>query len=343
LACVIGAFMFAGSENLALAKLSRFLIGFGSAFAFVGTMKLATIWLPPERFAAISGMITSLGMLGAMAGNIVLNYLVHLKGWRSMMFLSAWLGVALVVLIWLIVHDKVRTLREVDDIPYVPDIHFGHVCSGLWESLKNSAIWVNGLIGCFLYLSLSAFAELWGIRYLVQAYGLSHAQAVTANSLVFLGWAIGSPLAGWLSDILRRRRLPVTVGSLLGACVILVILYVPHIPLSMLYVLLFTFGVMCSVQVIVFAVGKEVSPRHIAGTAVSLTNMFVMASGVIFQPLIGWLLTLGWDGQIEQGVHVYSAHTYQLALSVLPVGLMLSVIFSLLLKETHAHSLRAKI
>ena len=52
LAClcsVLGTYMFAGSHSIIIAQIGRFLIGFGAAFAFVGALKLATIWLPIYR------------------------------------------------------------------------------------------------------------------------------------------------------------------------------------------------------------------------------------------------------------------------------------------------------
>ena len=50
-ACAVGSYLFASSGHLSVAGVGRFLVGFGSAFAFVGVLKLATIWLPKERFA----------------------------------------------------------------------------------------------------------------------------------------------------------------------------------------------------------------------------------------------------------------------------------------------------
>lgn len=339
LASVAGAFIFAHSEILILAKCSRFLIGFGSAFAFVGALKLATIWLPPERFASVAGMVNTLGMLGAMFGDVVMSHFVVVKGWRPTLVLSAWGGVVLVVLIWMIVHDRVKTKQDINKIPYVPDVNFKHVFLGLLESLKNPFIWINGMVGCFLYLSLAGFAEVWGIHYLEQVHRLSHFQAAWANAMVFLGWAIGAPLGGWLSDRLRRRRLPVTLGALFAACFILIILYVPSLSVSSLYLLLLLFGVACGVEVIVFAVGKEISPKHIAGTAISVTNMFTMISGTLLQPLMAFLLGLGWSGSVVDGVRVYSVGNYQLGLSVLPIGLLIAVVLSLMLKETHGHDI----
>jgi len=69
LCCVAGSLLFAATPILFVAEMGRFLIGFGSAFAFVGVMKLATIWLPRRYFAMFAGLATSMGMIGAIIGD----------------------------------------------------------------------------------------------------------------------------------------------------------------------------------------------------------------------------------------------------------------------------------
>src|SRR5690606_5606120 len=61
LSCAIGTFIFASTTVFWIAAAGRFLIGFGSAFAFVGVLKLAASWLPANRFAFVSGLATTLG------------------------------------------------------------------------------------------------------------------------------------------------------------------------------------------------------------------------------------------------------------------------------------------
>ncbi len=128
LSCSIGAFMFGSSNHMIVAQVSRFLIGFGSAFAFVCSLKIATIWLPSERFALASGLITSLGMLGAMMGDMLLNHLIDYQGWRSTTFLSAWFGIALTFVILFFVRDEIKATKE---IGHKLEVGFKEVCSGL--------------------------------------------------------------------------------------------------------------------------------------------------------------------------------------------------------------------
>ena len=77
LICVIGTLLFTGTTVFWIAATGRFLVGFGSAFAFVGVLKLATIWLPENRLAMVSGMTSALGAIGAMLGDNFLEIFVN--------------------------------------------------------------------------------------------------------------------------------------------------------------------------------------------------------------------------------------------------------------------------
>jgi hypothetical protein len=89
-----------------------------------------------------------------------------------------------------------------------------------------------------------------------------------------------------------------------------------------------------SAQVLVFAVAQEISTPRTAATALALTNMFVMAGGMIFQPLLGRILDMSNPDVAAGGAEAFTVGDYQLALSILPIGLLITVFVSFLLKET---------
>jgi MFS family permease len=332
-ACAAGSYLFAATHVLALAEVGRFLIGFGSAFAFVGALKLATIWLPPERFGFISGAVLMLGMIGAMIGDVGLSALVQTEGWHMTTYISSAIGVVLMITLWLSIRDKNPAQRARASAK--GRATFKVLFRGLFKAMKNPQMWIIGAIGCFLYLPLSAFAELWGVPFLEQAHHISPDHASLVNSMVFLGWGIGGPLVGMFSDFIQRRRAPILVGSLLSAAMITIALYVPGLGETSLSVLFFLFGMFNSVQVLSFALAHEVNDHRIAGTAIALTNMFVMLGGVLFQPLIGVFLDKLWSGAMLHGAQVFSNGNYEIALAVLPISMLISAALAFALKETY--------
>jgi len=63
--------------------------------------------------------------------------------------------------------------------------------------------------------------------------------------------------------------------------------------------------------------------------------MVVMVGGVVLQPLIGWLLDWAWDGIKENGVPIYTLTDYRLALSTIPMCMIISLIVVHFIPETH--------
>ncbi len=338
LVCVIGTFLFTGTANFYIAALGRFLVGLGSAFAFVGVLKLATIWLPENRLAMFAGMTSALGPIGAMLGDNFLEHFVSLSGWVKTLNVIGFFGIALTVILWFGIHDRKGKHRQHGT---VPNLKTGLIDLGI--IIRNKQIWINGMYGCLVYLPTTVFAELWGIPYLMHAYGMSAHDAGVANSLLFLGFITGAPVMGYISDRLARRKFPMFFGAL-GACIVMtIILYCPGLSIKSIQYLMFCLGLLYSSQAIVFAVGKELSPDEAAGTAMAVTNMIVMLGAMFLQPLVGHLLDYSWatsdHSAAAANIHkLYTIADYQFALSVIPLGILTAALLTFFLKETYAHA-----
>ncbi len=339
--CVLGTFMFAGTASYSLATFGRFWVGFGSAFAFVGVLKLATLWLPEDKLAMVAGITAALGTIGATMGDHMIGGLVDKIGWQGTVNATAYFGILLVVVLWFGIHDKASTESNGGTVN-----NMKRSMADLWIIAKSKQVWINGMFGCLVYLPTTVFGELWGIPYLTHAHGLSHAAAGVATGWMFLGFTLGAPTMGLISDRIKRRKLPMVYGASGAALVISIILYVPGLTEQLLDVLMFLLGLLYSVQAIVFAVGREVSPKEAGGTAIAMTNMIVMIGAMVMQPLVGYLLDVSLNARIAllplevQPIarmhHMYAAADYQFALSIVPVGIAIAAILTYFIRETYA-------
>lgn len=326
LLCTLGLWMFANTSSLWIAGAGRFLMGFGSSFAFVGVLSLATRWLPRRYFSLIAGLITTLGMLGLIYGSIKITTLSLKIGWLPVLQGITVLGAGLTLLIFLVVRDGEGPFAA----PKYPwRVFFFKV----GKVLISPQIWLISILGACLYTSLSVFGELWGKTYLEQAHHLTKLQAAKAMSFLFLGWAVGAPLAGYLSDRFERRLPILVLGAIFSFFSIMMILYYPNLSYTSLNLLLFLYGLFTSTEIIVFVMAKEMNGALLSGTVFSVVNMVVTLGGVVFQPLVGKLLDSFGTKTILNDRIIYSAHSYQLALSILPLALLLVILLSCFLNE----------
>ncbi|MCC5791168.1 MAG: MFS transporter [Legionellaceae bacterium] len=324
--CTIGSLLFTYTDSIFLASLGRFLVGFGSSFAFVGVLTLTLNWLPRRLFSLVVGLVTTLGMLGIVYGEIKITMMSISMGWEYVLYLMVFIGAGLTVLLYFVVRDGPQG-HIADKRPW-PEF-FREVAT----VLASYEVWLIGLVGACLYTSLSVFGELWGKGYLEQVHHLDKLTAAKAVSAVFLGWAVGAPIAGFFSDNSGRRVLPLATGAILSFFCIAIILYVPGLSFFSLSLLLFFYGLFSSVEIIIFIMAKETIGVKLSSTVFAVTNLIVTLGGVVFQPLVGKLLDLFGDSRMENNLHIYTAADYQIALSILPLSLLTVTILAFFLKD----------
>ena len=327
LICGCGSLTFAFAESNIVASLGRLVIGFGAGFGFVTTLKIVSEWFPQHRFALLSGLTLMVGTIGGIAGQAPLAWAVENFGWRGAMMATSVFALVLGCGVWLIVRDhpdSVKT-REYDETP--------HLFRDLSQLLRQGQTWIIAIAGFASVGTLFAFGALWGVPYLMEVRDFSRSAAAASVSMMLFGWALGAPLIGWVSDYLARRKLPLFISATGALLSITMLLYISHLSLWMIDTLLFINGACSAGLVVAFAIVRESSRPHMAGSAMAFLNIGVIGSGAVLQPLVGWLLDLHWDGRFEAGRRLYSPAAYENALWVFPACAGLAVILIMFVHE----------
>jgi MFS family permease len=320
-----GSVLFAVSDAITGAYLGRLLIGAGAAFSWVGVLTVLTQWFPARRFALFTGMAQAVGMAGAIFGQAPLAVSVEQVGWRSTLLVVAAIGFAIALGTWLVVRDRQHEAASSHGIG-----------ASLKVLLRNRETWLNAVFGLSMTAPMLAFAALWAVPYLTTLHGIDRAAAAGVVSFMFVGWAIGAPLVGWLSDRIGARRPVMIVGALVNIVTYLAAIQLPWLPLSALSVVIFINGLGASAMVLGFACAREHNPPQMSSTAMAIVNVAVVGSGALFQPLVGLVLDLQWDGALAGGIRVYSADAFRVALSQLSIAGLCGLGAALLMKESLA-------
>lgn len=332
-----GTLMFALSPAYPAVGVGRMLVGTGVGVAFVSMLKLAAHWVRPSRFALISGLALACGSLGGISAGVPLRLAVDTVGWRWVMVGAGMATALLAVTIWLAVRNDPAERGYLSYSTVSRSGREGYsMLGGIREVFRYRNVWLN-FIGCGAITGpMLAFGGLWGVPFLVSQYRLSTAQAAFVTSVMLVAWAVGSPLAGALSDRLRRRKLPILAGGMLAALLWAVLIGVPGLPYWTLVAIMVGLGISSGVVVIGFAFCKESAPPALAGTASGVANMGNMLGGMAMQPLIGWLLDLGWDGAMSGNVRVYGFSAYAGGFSLMLAWLVAGLVALGFARETHA-------
>ncbi len=322
--CALGSLLFALAPTFELAAAGRLLVGAGSGTTWVGTLALAVMWLPRDRFAAVTGLSLLVGLVGAVLGQAPLAGLVDLAGWRVAM---TWPGVAMAVVAIAMV--PVIRDRPIHDAPRATS----RLLSGLALVLRSFQTWKVAVFTGSLVVPMASFAGLFGVPFVVQLHDVSKTVAGATVSLMLIGWGLGGPIAGWVSDKLQRRKLLMALGPALLLLGWLVTLFVP-MPLLAFQAMMAFLGLASGTVIINFAITKESIDPRATGVAMGFVNMAGMGFSALSLPFVGWLLDLGWQGATDNGVRVYGTDAYRDAFTVFPILTVCGLVAALALRET---------
>ncbi len=330
--CSISTFVFSQTDTLWIACASRAMMGAGAAFAAVSCFKLAVVWFPPKRFALVSGMFMTAAMLGAVGGQMPLSLLVRNVGWREALEIISLMGVFLGIIYYAVLRDKP------ENPAHKPKTN-EKISALLWPIIRNKQTWLLSLYSGLAFAPVSVFGGLWGVPFLESAYELSGTDAAMAISCIFIGFALGAPFWGWLSDFMGRRKPILFFGTFSALCCLLLVIYNPNQTLFTLVVLLFFFGFGASGFFTSFAMIRELFSIVLAATVMGIMNTFDSVCEALFEPVVGALLDWTWNGELtSNGLHQFSIQGYHLSLSILPVSLILALLTLLFIEETHCRS-----
>ena len=321
----LGCLVFAqGSEAAGMVGFA--LQATGAIFAFVGSSYVAARYLPTRMLALFIGLTQCLGMAGAAFGSKPVHMAIDPAGsfnvpWQHVWIAFAAMGFALALATWFVMP------RETGDSP---SHHAELSLSGLLHPFKiifgNPQSWLAGIIGGLLFLPTTIGALVWATSFLHAGENLSMADAASDAAMVPIGWVIGCPLLGYISDKLGRRKPVLLGGALLMLGAGLIAIYVPVGTLPR-YSVALVLGIASGAAMIPFSMMKETNPSQVKGTAAGVMNFLVFVTTGIMSPFISHLMLP------RQGVPL-TLVDFQTAFLPLVGGVVLALILALFLRET---------
>lgn len=328
LSCLLGAGAFVYVKFFPAALLSYAVVGLGSAFAFVGVLKLSASWFPHNYLAIASGIATSMGMLGAISGEYILDLTLAQFGYTNSFIGYFIIGILILLAVIFIVKDQPSKKNIKKRAP----IKLKTLVRDFSQLTRSPQFWLNAIVGSLLFMPTNIFASMWAVMFFKQTYFMPSQDANLTSSLLFGGWAVGAPISGYLASrgisIIKLLR----YGSLLAGILLTIIIFHEVTDYATILSIMFGVGLFSSVQILVFPNAVSFIDRKYAGTAVSLTNMVIMMN-TFLSPLVGLILDHSWDGTRIHGEPIFSAYGFEQALLILPISLFVCFIFTYFMKS----------
>lgn len=349
--CALATLVFYATHQPSIAFTCRLMIGAASAFAFVAPLKLASTWFPEDRQALITGLVQLMGCLGAVFAGPPIARLSMWIGWRTCLFYTGLTGLFLAMSYALLLSDKPSNKQPSKHTQssgilahlaclvsqFRCAINFKNLSQVCQETaqrflavvlLKKS--WLIGAVAFSVWAPIAIFAESWGIPYIAALQNIDTEQASQIVMWTWVGQAIASPCAGWISNYIRRRKLPCLCLLGIGLLTSCVLILMPPKANWLLACLFFSLGIASSAQPITFGMVFDSHEDKNLATAIALNNMLLISSCSFLQPLVGY--GLQWLTKSGQTV---SLADYQSAFVIVPLTIALGIFICMfMIKES---------
>jgi MFS family permease len=321
----VGSVLFALTKSVCVAQFGRCLMGAGAACAFISCLQVASTAFPIRHFAVFAAITNMMGTFGGLCAGFPIARAVNLIGWRETTFILAAIGGVIAIAAFLLIPKNMSVPKSADSRePF--GATFGKI-------LKNKQIILIGIIGGFMYLPVSVFAELWAVPFFMAKCGINNETASFASATSFIGFAIGSVPIAMIAKKLNGYMKTIRLTIISVAALFIPLVYVQDMTAS--FIVVFLIGFATAGEVLIFTCAKNNESLENSGSAVAFANCFVMLVGAIFQPALGVLLDVFWTGTTAaNGLRVYEIAAYQKAMLVLPICLIVAYAMSFWVNET---------
>lgn len=327
LICTISSIGFAYSSSYPIAVFYRMLMGLGASFGFICLLISIYEWMPHRYSAVFIGLSQFIGTLGPMFAAGPLDTMSESMdmNWRFIFLCLGGMGGALMILIFLFVESHQQSSGE-----YIILHRPEKISTSILRLFYRIQPWYIAVFSASLYFTVEYFSENEG-RIFLSLKGIPFNAASYMITISWVGYAIGCPLLGFLSDIFERRKIIMSLCALSGVAAIVAILYIPE--KQYLQIAFFILGISASGQSVGFATIAEQFKKQFVAIGLGLNNAMVSIISVINASVIGILL------DYTKQRSVLTLHEYLLVFNILiataVIALVIAVFF---IKETYCKS-----
>lgn len=323
----LGIFLFANAKSFEMLLLSQVVIAIGSCTGFVGAGYVGGQWFGMAKFSFMFGLVQMLAALTSAFSQNLIGLALESTTWRTLFNLTAGFGLVLTLLGFLFIRDPKPI---VSDHKSGISEFFASVVAGIIEVLKIGHIWVASLVGALSFGAMLALGVVWMPK-LLMVHGLSEGAAHLGASMLWLGLAVGSACVPHLSDVVRKRKMPIVVCNIGQLIAFLALVYMSGLGSIAAMVLCLVFGFCNAAHMLSFSTSADVVRPHQIGTAASIVNgiMFIVGGILMSRPGI----RIGWG--IDAGLETKSLELAQYAALPITVALVLALLISIVMKESY--------
>ncbi len=323
----LATLLYSTASGFYQALFSRLLMGAGSSLSFVSVVVIIMMWFPKKRFAFLVGISQFIATIGPMLGGGPLIAYIHYfhETWRMGVRDIGYVGLIIAALMLIFIKEKKRS-QEIEK-HYIQGV--GQVLHHLKLLFKSKQAWATVLFPAACYSGFQLLCTVWGVEYL-QTRGISQQIAANAVSIGWIGYAIGCPLLGFVSDLSQKRQRYMSFAAVLGIIMASSLVYLPTLNTTLYMIIFFCLGIAasgCSLSYVLLAEKVNVA---IKASATAFNNSMISFFVIGFTLFSSAFINHATHSNIKN----IQPHDFMWAFTILPLSFVVALVLSsLVLKE----------
>ncbi|MFC1835105.1 nitrate/nitrite transporter [Thermodesulfobacteriota bacterium] len=280
-----GVLVFATGQTPDRLILGRAVLGLGMSGNLMVLFALIAVWFPMDRFAFLTGAVIAVGVFGNLLASSPLALLSMHIGWRESFLICAGINAVVVLSFVLVIKDHPAGCPEQHQKP-------GSLVAGLGRLIRMYSFWAISLTSAVRYGYFAALQSLWLGPFLVLGMGMEEIAAGHVLFCMGVGYMLGLPLWGSVSDRLLRSRKRVVLPTMIAFALITLSFayWTQSVPPWMLFFTFFCLGFTASPGQILYAHIKELLPASMVAQAITSVNLFTILGVGAMIHLLGLVL-----------------------------------------------------
>ena len=329
LVAAVGCFMFGMASNIFWASVARTFIGFGVGGVYVPAIKAFSQWFRKKEFSFMIGLLMSVGNFGAVIATTPLAWSVGIWGWRITFYVIGGITLILAFVALVFTRDKKEPSEPDRNAPATTSDTAGPSESSAIQVLASGRLWLIATIFLGIYGTALTFQGLWATPFLMSSLGIARIYASKLNMLIPIGFIIGSPLIGWLSERLlwpkiTTLRVIIAIYTISWIGITFCYSWLGAVGLS---VMLLGMGLVAGGFISVFwGVIRETTPGKTLGMVSGLLNPAPFLGVAVFQVVTGAILN---RTERINGLYPMSGFTHAFSICVVVIVVCLGLSFFL--------------
>lgn len=253
-------------------------------------------WFPKSKRGTFYSLFSSSPYVGKFLSLFLMGMIVEALTWESGFLAASVAGLVGTLIIIFFVFDT----PESKGLPSVQELS-GETVTTVDKAptkelqkwvLKHPGIWIIALASAFIYIAEYAISG-WGVLFLQKARGFSLEDATQIIAYAISFGAVGTVLAGWMSDYIFKgdRVKPTVISGIICTISLAMFLFTEGgYMMNVIYVSLFSMAMGALYCIVAGLMALDIVPRKATGAALGVVGVVSYVAAGLQEVTSGYLI-----------------------------------------------------